>query len=157
MIFQNGLTFLAIYILKILFIYSWETQRGRDRQREKQAPCREPNWDSILGLQDHILGWRRCYTTEPPRLPNFSLPCMWLSASNRQIKSISPLLASGPNLGVTFVQKNEAALGLCYFWALPLIFKAGLLFTHLEPWVIVWEVWLFWIEKSSQFQPFSCL
>ena len=27
--------------LKILFIYSWERQRNR--QREKQAPCREPN------------------------------------------------------------------------------------------------------------------
>ena len=31
--------------LKILFIYSWETQRewDRHRQREKQAPCREPD------------------------------------------------------------------------------------------------------------------
>ena len=31
--------------LKILFIYSWETHRQRDRhrQREKQAPCGEPN------------------------------------------------------------------------------------------------------------------
>ena len=35
-----------LLFFKILFIYSWETQRGvgqRYRQREKQAPCREPN------------------------------------------------------------------------------------------------------------------
>ena len=32
------------FLKKILFIYSWETERGaqRHRQREKQAPCREP-------------------------------------------------------------------------------------------------------------------
>ena len=29
-----------LFILKILFIYSWETQRERE---EKQAPCRKPN------------------------------------------------------------------------------------------------------------------
>ena len=36
---------LFIYFLKILFIYSRETQRQsqRHRQRDKQAPCREPN------------------------------------------------------------------------------------------------------------------
>ena len=39
--------FLAFYLyfLKILFIYSWEIHRERQRyrQREKQAPCREPD------------------------------------------------------------------------------------------------------------------
>ena len=31
----------------------------RERQREKQAPCREPDVDSIQGLQDHALGQRQ--------------------------------------------------------------------------------------------------
>ena len=30
------------FFLKILYIYSWETQGERQRQAEKQAPCREP-------------------------------------------------------------------------------------------------------------------
>ena len=37
----------GFFFLKILFIYSWETQREgeryRQREREKQAPCREPD------------------------------------------------------------------------------------------------------------------
>ena len=36
-----------VFFFKILFIYSWETDRERERQRhrqrEKQAPCREPD------------------------------------------------------------------------------------------------------------------
>ena len=40
--------------LKILFIYSWETQREKQghRQREKQAPCREPE----AGLNPRTVG-----------------------------------------------------------------------------------------------------
>ena len=30
--------------------------RERERQREKQAPCREPMWDSIPGHEDQALG-----------------------------------------------------------------------------------------------------
>ena len=39
----DSLIWIFYFFLKILFIYSWETQRGRQRhrQREKQAPCRE--------------------------------------------------------------------------------------------------------------------
>ena len=42
------------FFLKILFIYSWEThrERQRHRQREKQAPCREPD----AGLDPRTLG-----------------------------------------------------------------------------------------------------
>ena len=34
-----------VFILKVFFLYSWETQRERQRhrQRERQAPCREPD------------------------------------------------------------------------------------------------------------------
>ena len=60
----RSLTFLVKYItrfffFKILFIYSWETQRcvrerQRHRQREKQAPCREPH----VGLDPRTPGPR---------------------------------------------------------------------------------------------------
>ena len=56
------------------FIYSWETKRSRDihGQREKQAPCREPD----AGLDPRTLGSRPkpkadCSTTEPPRHPPY--------------------------------------------------------------------------------------
>ena len=61
-----GSPFSFIYLFpKVLFIYSWETHRERQRlrQREKQASCREPTRDSIPGPQG------RCSTTEPPRCP----------------------------------------------------------------------------------------
>ena len=42
------------------FIYSFmrhtHTQGQRHRQREKQASCKEPSVDWILGLQDHAPG-----------------------------------------------------------------------------------------------------
>ena len=42
-----------------LFIHERQRERQRRRQREKQAPCREPEQDSIPGLQDHALGPRQ--------------------------------------------------------------------------------------------------
>ena len=51
---------------KILFIYSWETQREgqRHRQREKQALCKEPNagldpgpWDQALSRRQMLNDW----------------------------------------------------------------------------------------------------
>ena len=33
-----------------------EKERQRHRQREKQAPCRDPMWDLIPGLQGHAPG-----------------------------------------------------------------------------------------------------
>ena len=60
------------FCFKILFIYWWETQRVRQRhrQKEKQAPCRKPD----TGLDPRTPGitpWAkgRCPTTEPPRRP----------------------------------------------------------------------------------------
>ena len=39
------------------FFYDSHRERGRDRQREKQAPSTVSlTWDSIPGLQDHALG-----------------------------------------------------------------------------------------------------
>ena len=36
-----------------------ERERQRHRQREKQAPCREPDMELILGLQNQALGQRQ--------------------------------------------------------------------------------------------------
>ena len=45
----------------ILFIYSWEAQRERQRHRQWRSrfPMGSPMWDSILGSQDHTLSWRQ--------------------------------------------------------------------------------------------------
>ena len=57
-----------------------EIKRQRHRQREKQAPCREPDVGLDPGTQSgdsRIKAWAegRCLTSEPPRCPpgkNFS-------------------------------------------------------------------------------------
>ena len=53
------------------FIYLWDTEREaqRHRQREKQAPCRDPDVGLNPGSQDQALGWRWRWTTEPPGPP----------------------------------------------------------------------------------------
>ena len=63
-IFFNFITYL--FILKILFIYSWETERERERLRGKgtgrgrsRLHVGSPTWDLIPGPQDHTLGWKR--------------------------------------------------------------------------------------------------
>ena len=64
------------FILKILLIYSWETQkeRGRHRQRKKQAPCREPEVGLDSGSPgSHPEPKAECLTAEPPRRPNNSV------------------------------------------------------------------------------------
>ena len=50
-----------LFFLKILFIYPWEThkERQRHRQREKQAPCKEPNAGLNPRPRDHSLSQRQ--------------------------------------------------------------------------------------------------
>ena len=53
------------FFKKILFIYSWETDRERERQAKGEtgsmqgAQRRTRFWDSIPGFQDHALGRRQ--------------------------------------------------------------------------------------------------
>ena len=42
-----------------LFMEDTHRERQRYRQREKQAPCREPDAELGPGLQDHTLGRRQ--------------------------------------------------------------------------------------------------
>ena len=43
---------LLFHYLKTLFIYERQTERGKTEQREKQAPCREPD----VGLDPQTSG-----------------------------------------------------------------------------------------------------
>ena len=62
--------FCLFVCFKILFIYSWETQRkrGRDTGRGRsRLHAGSPMCDSIPGLQDHTLGQRQapnCWVTQ---------------------------------------------------------------------------------------------
>ena len=57
------LTFFFFWIY--LFMRDTERDAGRGRSRLHAG---SPTWDSIQGLQDHALDWRRRQTTEPPGL-----------------------------------------------------------------------------------------
>ena len=53
------------------FMRDTQRERGRDTGRGRsRLHAGSPTWELILGLQDHTLGWRRCETAEPPRLPH---------------------------------------------------------------------------------------
>ena len=54
----------TLFILKILFIYSWETQRGRDIAGSPQEA-----WCGTRSQNPEITSWAegRCSTAEPPR------------------------------------------------------------------------------------------
>ena len=51
-----------LFIFQILFIYSWEIYRDRDRDTGRgisRLHARSLMWDLIPGLQDHTLSWRQ--------------------------------------------------------------------------------------------------
>ena len=49
-----------IFCFRFLFIYSQETQRGRDIGRGRSGlPVGSSMWDLILGPWDHALSWRQ--------------------------------------------------------------------------------------------------
>ena len=67
-----------VCFLNILFICSWETQRGRDTGRGgSRLHAGNPMWDSIPGPQDHALSWRQtlnCWATQVS--PYFVVLCI---------------------------------------------------------------------------------
>ena len=57
--------------VKILFIHSWEIERGRDTGRGRSGPhAGSLTWDSLPECPDHALGRRRHQITQPPGLPS---------------------------------------------------------------------------------------
>ena len=82
-LYSFATAFTTVYFFsKILFIYSWEThrERQRHRQKEKQAPCREPDVGLDPGSRDHALGWRQTQLLSHPGVPLqyiiMAYPCM---------------------------------------------------------------------------------
>ena len=89
-----------IDFFKILLIYSWETQRGRDIGRGKSRhPTGSLMRDSIPGPQDQDPRIRsakgRCSTTEPPRHSKAS-PFLFLSPIHLQRPCSNPTSTRGP-------------------------------------------------------------
>ena len=50
---------LSLFLRFYLFMTDTQREWQRHGQREKQDPCRGMMWDSIPGLQDHILSQRQ--------------------------------------------------------------------------------------------------
>ena len=46
---------IRFHLFIYLFMRDIQRERQGHRQKEKQAPCRKPDGDSIPGLQDHAL------------------------------------------------------------------------------------------------------
>ena len=71
-----------IYFFKILFIYSWQTHRKRQRHRGRsRLHAGSPMWDSIPGPQDHALSQRQMlnhWATQAPPNPT-TFEGMWIS------------------------------------------------------------------------------
>ena len=73
-------------ILKdFIYLFMRDTERQRRRQREKQAPCRKPNWDSIPGFCDHALSQRQT-------LIRWATQASWVLGFKCQQGSLSILL-----------------------------------------------------------------
>ena len=67
---------------KVLFIYSWETHRERQRKREKQAPCGEHNvglnprtWDDALSQRQTLNHWATQVSLETTDFLQTHLKC----------------------------------------------------------------------------------
>ena len=62
---------ILILIFKRFYLFFPEThrERQRHRQKEEQAPCREPDGDSIPGPRGHVLRQRQTLNRGAPRCP----------------------------------------------------------------------------------------
>ena len=60
-----------LFFFKILFIYSWETQRERQTQAEEEAGFMQGAWCGTWSWDSRITPWAegRWQTAEPPRDP----------------------------------------------------------------------------------------
>ena len=62
------------FCFKILFIYSWETQKGRDISRRERGSM-QGGWCRTQSQDPRLTLWAkcRCSTTEPPKRSSFQL------------------------------------------------------------------------------------
>ena len=71
-------SFLSLFFFKdFIYVFMRDTERQRYRQRENEAPCREPDvGHDSPGPRDHDLSQSRCSTTEAPRCLADSIPLL---------------------------------------------------------------------------------
>ena len=62
---------ILLFFKKILFIYSWQTERSRDIDRGRSRSL-QGAWCGTRSQDPEIMTWAkgRCSTTEPPRCPS---------------------------------------------------------------------------------------
>ena len=118
------------FLKNILFIYSWETQREmqRHRQREKQAPCREPD----VGLDPRTPGSRPESKEDAQSLSHAGAPtsfCFNLKSSVK-VKVMVPdlfLNVSNCNRGCWFESSHPSMFTTQYVlgWCLGFEFDRG--------------------------------
>ena len=77
-LFGSFLIFLSFFFFKdFIYVFMRDTGRQRYRQRENEAPCREPDvGHDPPGPWDHDLSQSRCSTTEAPRCLADSIPLL---------------------------------------------------------------------------------
>lgn len=84
----------SFFFLKILFIYSWETQREAETQAQREtgslkgAWCRTRSWDPRITTW--AKGWHS--TAGPPRRPNERFLLQEGSAQSALIPTLPPIL-----------------------------------------------------------------
>ena len=94
----------AVFLFLFLRFYLFMHERHRERERGRDTGRGRSRllagilaWDSILGLQDSTLGWRRRQTTEPPGLPcrsvfllrlSHRVLCTFYDITSRSIKDL---------------------------------------------------------------------
>ena len=63
-----------LFFFKILFIYSWEIETGRDIGRGRsRLPSGSPMWDSIPGPRDHGLSQRQMLNHWATQVPKWEI------------------------------------------------------------------------------------
>ena len=71
----------------ILYIYSWEAHRERQRQAEEETGSLCGAWCVTRSQDPVIMLWAegRCSTTEPPRGPSFVFVLLWFCQWNKTV------------------------------------------------------------------------
>ena len=84
-------TSIFVCIKNILFIYSWKTQRERPRhrQREKQAPCREPDVGLNPGSPGSAPGLKAALNRWATQVPLAGRILRWAQDLHTLVKSLS--------------------------------------------------------------------
>ena len=81
--------FVSVFFFKdFIYVFMWDTERQRYRQRENEAPCGEHDVGlDPPGPRDHDLSQSRCSTTEAPRCLSDLIPLLVMGLFTFSISS----------------------------------------------------------------------